>query len=150
MSNLSFRPVIFSLALLLGLSFMTCDFAQAKGEKGEGRPEIQLTAEQKEKAKTIFSQNREATSDTREALKEKKAQLKQLMESNNPDRAQAETLCTEIGVLQGKLLLNRFDLRQQLVKEGLPPQLMDRKDGKGGKGGKGGKDHYKGKREKRD
>lgn len=121
------RPGLFALAALLSFSLMTDNIAYSRDGKGEGRPEIQLTAEQREKAKMIFDQNRKETSETRTALKEKREQLKELMKSANSNRAQAEALCTEIGVLQGKMLLNRYDLSQQLVKEGLPPQLADRK-----------------------
>lgn len=143
MKKVFLNPAIFSLTLALCFSFLTCDLASAK--KGDYGSEIQLTAEQKEKAKAIFSKNREAISDTRQLLKEKKEQFKQLMESSNPDRAQAQTLSGEIGDLQGKLLLNRFDLRQQLVKEGLPPQIMNKNKGK-----KDSKRDFKGKKERRD
>lgn len=151
MIKISNRLSIFTLAALLSLSFMAAP-SFAKEGKVRDLPEIQLTPEQQEKAKAIFAKNREAMADTKEALKEKREQLRVLSNSPNPDRAQAEALCNEIGALQAKTMLNRFDLRQELVKEGLPPQLADRKikkDGKGPrKGDRKGKGDYK--REKRD
>lgn len=146
MRKLSARISLFSIASLLCLSFMTADLVHAKDRMDEGRPEIQLTAEQKEKAKAIMEQYRANTQADREALKTKNEELRSLMDSPNPDRSKVEALCSEIGALQGKRLLNRFDLRQELVKEGLPPQLADRKGDKGSRGGKAGKGERRGDR----
>lgn len=144
MTGISLRAGALSLALLLGLSLATADMSFARGEKDGGRPEIQLTPEQREKADMILSQNREAAAQARQELKAKRERLRELMNNPQANRAQAESLCSEIGVLEGKRLLNRFDLNQQLMKEGIPPQVMKQKDGKGGKRG------FKRGKEKRD
>ena len=142
MIKISNRLSVFALAALLSLSFMEAP-TFAKDGKIRDLPEIQLTPEQKEKAKAIFDKNREAMADTNAALKEKRQQLRELSNSTNPNRAQAEALCNEIGALQAKNLLNRFDLRQELIKEDLPPQLADRKFKKDAKGPRKGKGEYK-------
>lgn len=144
MRKLSAKIGLFSIASLLCLSFMTADLANAKDRMDEGRPDIQLSAEQKEKAKAIMEQYRNNTQADREAFKAKNEELRVLMDSPNPDRAKVEALCSEIGALQGKRLLSRFDLRQELVKEGLPPQLADRKGDKPGRGGKADKGQRRG------
>lgn len=139
MRKISSHLGLFSLASLLCLSFMTADLANAKDRREDGRPEIQLTAEQREKAKSIMEQYRERTRGTREALKAKNEELRALMHTANPDVSKVEALCSEIGVLQGKRLIEKFNVRQELINADLPPQLADRKGGKPGKGDRKGK-----------
>lgn len=132
MKNISRLFGVAFLATMLSFALVNVDAAQAKDRRGD-RPEIQLTDSQKEKAREIFAANREATKELRDTIKSKREELKQLMESSNPDRARIEALSTELGTLDGKMRLNRLDLRSQLEKEGLPPELAKWKDKKGDK-----------------
>lgn len=122
----------------------------AKGDRNQNSQLQQLSPEQQTTAKRILKESRVETAPLREALKSKKAELDEQMQSAAPDRERVETLAREIGELQGKILVARIDMRNRLKQEGLPPNIFDkdkknaRKDVKNGKSIKKGSEPQKG------
>lgn len=112
------------LALACGMIFGMASMSQAAGPVGSdyGCPAygMQLTPEQMEKARKIFTDNYAGMESTRQALAAKRAELSDQLNSTAPDRAKIESLSREIGELRGKLLSARAEVRANLAKEGLP------------------------------
>lgn len=112
------------LALASGIVFGMASLGQAAGPIGPdyGGPAygMQLTPEQMEKARKIFTDNYAGMESTRQALAAKRAELAAQLDSPAPDRAKIESLSREIGELRGKMLSARAEVRSSLAKEGLP------------------------------
>lgn len=112
------------LALACGMVFGMASIGEAAGPMGPdyGCPAygMQLTPEQMEKARKIFTDNYAGMESTRQALAAKRAELAAQLDSPAPDRAKIESLSREIGELRGKMLSARAEVRANLAREGLP------------------------------
>lgn len=119
-----------------------------KGDREEfvSRRVSRLPQEKQAEARKLFEDSQVATSQLREDLRAKRAELDKAMDSGNA--ANVEALATNIGELNGKLLAAKVELRQNLEKAGIPANTFDRGDKKDGK--KHGRDRKRDKRDKRD
>lgn len=133
MTLLSKKFTTLALAGILALG--VAGAAQAAGGR-DYRPDAQayagLTADQQSKAKKIHDDVVAATSETREQLRAKRAELDAQLASPEPDKGKIESLSREIGELRGKLMAARVDLRAKLAKEGIPAEAFEGAPGNGG------------------
>lgn len=84
----------------------------------------QLTPEQLEKARQIFDDNYEQMDEARHILNSKRAELDRELNSPNPDSGRIASLSQEIGILRGQMLAARAQARNQLARQGLPPDCF--------------------------
>lgn len=122
-----------TLALAGVLALGMAGAAQAAGR--DYRPDAQayqgypanpgFSAEQQAKAKKIHDETVAATSETREKLRAKRAELDAQLASPEPDKDKIESLSREIGELRGKLMAARVDMRAKLAKEGIPAEAFE-------------------------
>ncbi|MBD5539499.1 MAG: periplasmic heavy metal sensor [Desulfovibrio sp.] len=117
-----------TLALASILALGMAGAAQAAGR--DYRPDAQawpgaLSTEQQAKAKKIHDETVAGTSETREKLRAKRAELDAQLASPEPDKEKIESLSREIGELRGKLMAARVDLRARLAKEGIPAEAFE-------------------------
>lgn len=116
-----------TLALAGILALGMAGAAQAAGR--DYRPDAQvypgLSAEQQAKAKKIHDETVAGTSETREKLRAKRAELDAQLASPEPDKDKIESLSREIGELRGKLMAARVDLRARLAREGIPAEAFE-------------------------
>lgn len=110
------------LALAAAICSGFCGMAQAGEGKGDGpgRYMEQLNDTQREQARSIFEEARNANSELRGMIRAKRAQLAEMMKSANPDVAAIEALCKEIGQLRGNELVARLETGEKLKQAGLP------------------------------
>lgn len=117
-----------TLALAGILALGMAGAAQAAGGR-DYRPDAQaypgLTTDQQAKAKKIHDETVAGTSETREKLRAKRAELDAQLASPEPDKDKIESLSREIGELRGKLMAARVDLRAKLAKEGIPAEAFE-------------------------
>lgn len=122
-----FNKKLTTLALAAILALGAAGAAQAAGR--DYRPDAQayagLTTDQQAKAKKIHDETVAATSETREKLRAKRAELDAQLASPEPDKGKIESLSREIGELRGKLMAARVDLRARLAKEGIPAEAFE-------------------------
>ncbi|WP_165078713.1 MULTISPECIES: periplasmic heavy metal sensor [unclassified Desulfovibrio] len=125
-----FNKKLTTLALAAILALGMAGAAQAAGR--DYRPDAQayqaypgLSTEQQAKAKKIHDETVAATSETREKLRAKRAELDAQLASPEPDKDKIESLSREIGELRGKLMAARVDLRAKLAKEGIPAEAYE-------------------------
>ncbi|MDE6734914.1 MAG: periplasmic heavy metal sensor [Desulfovibrio sp.] len=122
-----FNKKLTTLALAAILALGMAGAAQAAGR--DYRPDAQaypgMSAEQQTKAKKIHDETVAATSETREKLRAKRAELDAQLASPEPDKDKIESLSREIGELRGKLMAARVDLRAKLAKEGIPTEAFE-------------------------
>lgn len=122
-----FNKKLTTLALAAILALVAAGAAQAAGR--DYRPDAQayagLTTDQQAKARKIHDETVAATSETREKLRAKRAELDAQLASPEPDKGKIESLSREIGELRGKLMAARVDLRARLAKEGIPAEAFE-------------------------
>ena len=106
-----------------------------------------LSKEQQTKMQNLHSEFFTATEDIRQQMIIKRAELQAEMISSKPNTAKIEALSTELGALDGKMLVERSKLNNRISAEGLPdfcrgPGFMGHNGGAGGNwGGKHGGGH---------
>lgn len=124
------------------------NFEGKKGGKEEfiNKRIAKLPQEKQAEARKLFDQSRNANSQVREELKTRKAELDKALTAG--DAAAVEAISANIGELKGKMLVAKAELRQNLVKAGIPADTFDREGKKDGKHGKGRKDGRHGKGDK--
>lgn len=106
--------------LVLAAAFC-CGFSGAVNAKdGKGRYMEQLTEAQRDQARAIFEESRNANRELRETIRAKSEQLSDMMKSASPDAAAIEALSKEIGQLRGKELAARLATGEKLKQAGLP------------------------------
>lgn len=124
------------------------DFKRGDAQEFANKRIARLPEAKQADARKIFDEYQAATSQTREALKINKTELRKAMDGG--DTAAVESLSATMGELKGKLNVARVELRKNLEKANIPADVFDRdvkKDGKKGKRSKDGR-HGKGKKDR--
>lgn len=130
MNAISKRVASLSIAVALGIGFMTPQMPLAKSGGENGIPGFtkELTAKQQDTLKKIWSENLAVRKSLRKALAVKRAELNEIMKSENPDKAKIESISREIGELRGKMLVEGAETHAKLAKAGLPVGEMKFRD----------------------
>ena len=140
MNRISIRNLAFAAALAVSLGATGIANAQ---EHMMGGSMPMLSPEQQSTMQNLHTEFYSATASLRQQIVSKQAELNAQVNSTAPDTAKIEAISTELGTLQGKLLVERAALNGKLTKEGLPfaghDMMGEMMEGKGGMmGGKGG------------
>lgn len=121
----------------------------------DGRDQLwgqRLSPQQRQQAEKIFNDNFASMEATRQALAEKRAELDDELQSDNPDTDKIEAISRQIGELRGKMLSARVKTRSQLAEQGLPddfygpggPRVKGKKRPRGPEVWHGGPHHGRG------
>lgn len=123
-----FSKKLGSAALAALLALGVAAWAEAANGR-QYRPDAQaypgLSAEQEAAARKLFSESAANTSQIREQLRAKRAELDAQLASPEPNKSKIESLSREIGELRGKLMAARVELRSRLADEGIPGEAFD-------------------------
>lgn len=107
----------------------------------------QLPEAKQAEAKRLYDEFQAASAKTREALQAKRADLDKALAAG--DAAAVASISTEMGELNGKMLVAKTELRQNLAKADIPADTFDRDAKEGGKRGKAGRHGKDGQRDKK-
>jgi zinc resistance-associated protein len=109
---------------------------QGYGTNGNN-PINDLTPEQNNELMALKQKFIDETYKTRSAMMTKHQEMRMLMETSSPDRAELEAIVTEINDLRSQLQIKRIDF--QLAAKKIAPKLTGfSMGGRGGYGNKGG------------
>lgn len=97
-----------------------------------------LTSEQAQAAQKIYASQGKSIWMLKQQIKAKQMELKALSVADSPDQGRIKTLARDIAGLTERKVLAEVEMRQQLMKAGVPVWGMGRMGMGGGMGGMGG------------
>ena len=107
------------LSISLAIMFMAVSAGMALAH-GHHRPELNLTPEQVTKMHQIYAESHPVIHPIKQQIQAKRTELKTQIYSPTPNKGKIESLAREIGVLQGKIYVERANMNAKCIKEGLP------------------------------
>lgn len=139
MTMFSKRITTLALAAILALGAAgAAEAANGRDYRPDAYAYPGLSPEQEAAARKLHAESLAGTTDLRDALRAKRAELDAQLASPDPDKGKIESLSRDIGELRGKLMAARVDLRARLAREGIPAEAYGpAPQGRPGPGGPG-------------